>query len=62
MVNVDGFVFNVEGEKGGNLISLLNMRGKLSAEVKNWQEKVRLSFVCSRSNRHSICWTLGMGL
>ena len=43
MVHVDGFVFNVEGEKGGNLISLVNIRGKLSAEVKNWQEKVELS-------------------
>ena len=49
MVNVDAFVFNVEAEKGGNLISLLNMRGNLSAEVKNWQEKVeKFSIVCSR--------------
>ena len=41
-MKVDGFVFNVEAEKGGNLISLLNMRGNLNAEVKNWQEKVIL--------------------
>ena len=50
MVNVEGFVFNVEGEKGGNLISLLNMRGNLSAEVKNWQEKVVLF--------HSLIYTI----
>lgn len=40
IANIDGFVLNIEAEKSGNLISLLNFRGLLQAEINNWQEKV----------------------
>ena len=44
ILDVQGFVFKVDGDKDGNLISLITMRGKVRAEVKDWSDKVMLSW------------------
>ena len=43
ILDVQGFVFKVDADKDGNLISLITMRGKVHAEVKDWSDKVILS-------------------